>query len=102
MSTTTLEKNRVLEVPEASLRVRTRRANNEIHALTTNRYFDGIPTSEMAEILNRHGFTGDATMEGIYCGHEGRMSELAGENRYFTMSWYRMTSGRFEIIAYLW
>jgi hypothetical protein len=101
------------EVMREMAKPNTRKVNNEISSLTKNRYFDSIPTTEMQDILDRHGFginveTGERVMDGIFTGQEGKMSEPVSKNQkgqpnvFFTMTWYKMSSGRFEIVAYVW
>lgn len=91
----------------------TRAVNKELHALTTNQYFQSIPTQEIQTILDKYGMgtnveTNERVMDGIFTGHEGRMSEPIGKNQkgeanmYFTMTWYKMPSGRYEIVPYVW
>ncbi len=81
---------------------RRRQANQRIHALTCNRYFDSIPVMELQAILADSGFNPDP-LNGIYCGHEGRISDDArvGDRTWCNLSWYRMPSGRYEITCYL-
>ena len=42
-----------------------------------------------------------AELEGIYCGDEGSAYGKVFENCGIAHTWYRMPSGRFEIVAYL-
>jgi len=77
-----------------------RLAGNAIGQLTHNRYFESLPISDVASILQSHGFD-PAGLVGIYVGHEGRIHEQVGAKTFLSLSWYRMPSGRFEITAYL-
>ncbi len=46
-------------------------------------------------------------MDGIYTGREGRMEEPISKNprgetnAMFVMTWYKMESGRYEIVIYV-
>lgn len=82
-----------------SLRTRLNRFNKEVADLTRNTYFDHLPLCDIGLIAERHGFATD-DMDGIYCGHEGRATVELGENVWMNMGWYRMPSGRFEVVAY--
>ena len=73
------------------------RANKALAALPC--YHPHIPLADIDAILTRHGFT--ATAEAVYCGREGRSAEQVGRSTYLSLSWYRMDSGRYEIVAYL-
>jgi len=82
-------------------RTRRRQASQRIHALTFNRYFDGIPVAGIQSILTDCGFDAEP-LDGIYCGHQGRLDAVrVGERTWFNLSWYRMPSGRYEITCYL-
>ena len=80
---------------------RRNRANQRIHALTCNNCFEALPLAQLKTILSLHGFQ-TAPLDGIYCGSEGRLDPVqVGERAWFTMSWYRMSSGRYEVTCYL-
>lgn len=77
-----------------------KKANEALSRLTRNTYFDSIPLSDIIEILDAHGFdSGD--LDGIYTGHEGQARSRVSEKHWMMMTWYRMPSGRFEIVAYI-
>lgn len=76
-----------------------KKAGNKLSDLTANRYFESIPVDEINAILVSHGFT--ALESGFYCGREGRLNEGVGRGVFLTMTWYKMESGRYEIVAYL-
>ena len=81
-----------------SLAQRKRRVNSELYQVGLT-YYDSLPMAPVDSILTSHGF---ASLEhGLYCGNEGRINEPVGDNTYLTMTWYRMSSGRFEIVAYV-
>jgi len=76
-----------------------KKAGNKVSDLTHNRYFESIPVPEIDAILVAHGFS--ALEPAIYCGREGRINEGVGRGVFLTMTWYKMESGRYEIVAYL-
>jgi hypothetical protein len=73
-------------------------ANDELYELG-KLYHDGLPLMKIDNILTRHGF--NATEDAIYCGREGKSNEKVGERTWLTLNWYKMESGRYEIVAYL-
>ena len=73
--------------------------NNRLHELGLT-YHEGLPLDTIATLLSAHGFRGEA-MDGIYTGTEGRMSDQVSAKRWIHMTWYKMPSGRFEIVAYV-
>ena len=79
-----------------------RRARREVNAHLSDmgaRYHDGIPVQEIDGILCQHGF--NATEPAIYCGREGRAHEQVGEKTWLSLTWFKMPSGRYEIVAYV-
>ena len=73
-----------------------RQINKALNALCASRY-DCIPTSGISAILNPLGL---ALEDGIYCGAAGEFLEPIGQNIHLRLSWYRLESGRYEIVAY--
>ena len=62
-------------------------------------YADGLQLEAMNAILEEHDFK---TLEpAIYCGREGKNTEQVGPNTWITFTWYKMESGRYELVAYL-
>ncbi len=88
-------------VAQLTERARRRQANQRIHALTCNQYFEAIPVATIADILTECGFNAEP-LEGIYCGASSQIEpELVGQRTWVSLSWYRMPSGRYEITCYL-
>jgi hypothetical protein len=80
---------------------RRNRVNQRIHALTCNNYFEALPLTQLKDLLAGQGFQTEP-LDGIYCGTEGKLDPVqVGERTWFVMSWYRMSSGRYEVTAYL-
>jgi hypothetical protein len=81
-----------------------RKLNKEIHALITNKYFPEIPLKLFAEIFTSFGLNTEF-LDGVYCGQSGETSQLipAGESKsiFWRMTWYKMPSGNYEIVAYV-
>ena len=76
-----------------------RRANDDLHALTFNRYHEGLALDEIDTILTAHGFN---SMEpAIYCGRDGSVHEQVGPKTWVSLTWHKMESGRYEIVVYL-
>lgn len=70
--------------------------------LTKNNYFAQIPTEKIKEIVDSNGFSLSPWMPAIK-GDAGRTQALISKDpeAYIVMSWYKMGSGRYEIVAYV-
>src|ERR1039458_7312714 len=64
-------------------------------------YYVGLtePLLRIDSWLHEEGFT--ALSDGVYCGEDGRIHEQVGPHTWLSLTWYRMESGRYEIVAYL-
>lgn len=82
-----------------TLRTRINRLNRDLAALTRNRYFACLPIYEMRLAVEKHGFN-SSDLDGIYCGSTGRSVASLGENVWLALTWHKMESGRWEIVAY--
>lgn len=82
----------------ATERSNRKRANDALYTLGLT-YHESIPLVCLDHILTENGFK--ATEEAIYCGRDGRSTELVGERTWLVLNWHRMDSGRYEIVAYL-
>jgi len=58
-----------------------------------------IPIQSIDAILSEAGF--NETEPAIYCGADGASHEHVGHNKYLSLTWHKMESGRYEIVAYL-
>lgn len=77
------------------------RINDAIHRLTLNKYFKTIPVHELVEILKKEGFKGEELESHIFQETQGRLTVQVGPRSVLTMSWYKMPSGNYEIVAYV-
>lgn len=73
------------------------RINKQLDNLCRNNYFQSIPLKDIAAILAPFELKIE---DGIYCG-DGETYEEVGHGVWFRMSWYKMPSGRYEIVAYV-
>jgi hypothetical protein len=93
-----------------------KKLNKSIYLLTISKYFDGVPISEIGEILGKESYAliqeDDTLWEGFFCGEIGSAHiNLAKIEEYemlnpvtnslLVIQWYKMDSGRYEINAYL-
>ena len=94
---------------------RRKRVNDALHVLTTKNaaYLVAVPWNQINRILSMHDF--NPVMEGgalsacidgrlstcINTGNEGRVHTQVGPNTRLLVSWYRMSSGRYEVISYV-
>jgi hypothetical protein len=90
---------------QPSEQTRRSRANAALYDLTTKgsggyAYLDTVPWEEIDTILAEHGFE---QRDGQRCvvGAEGRVHYPVSANTWLLVSWYRMPSGRYEVISYV-
>jgi hypothetical protein len=74
------------------------RANAKLNELGKT-YHDGLALDKIGAILKANGF--DELESAIYCGRDGDSHEQVGERTWLRLSWHKMESGRYEIVAYL-
>ena len=96
--------------------------NKEIQTLLAPIYFDEIPLGDLFTILDNHGLVAvqedNTRWSGILCGENIQTTfDLADKdvvrvengltfydepaNSVLVLSWYKMSSGRYEIVSYL-
>ncbi len=85
---------------KSEVREALKRLQEAVHEFLRPIYFDGIPATALAALVAEHGFD-PSDFAGIYCGNQGRAFCQIGFGRGLALSWYRMPSGRFEIVAYV-
>lgn len=78
-----------------------KRANDVLSDDIGKKYHAAIPLQRVSDILDVNGFDPAKVGNGIYVGESGRLHEPVGHGVYLTMTWYKMPSGRYEIVAYL-
>lgn len=83
---------------DAKVKASLKKVNDGLYNLGL-KYWDYLPIYEIDSLLVENGF--DATEAAIYCGREGKTHELVGYAKYFSMTWYKMDSGRYEVVAYV-
>ena len=72
---------------------------NEALYWTGRTYQDSVPLTEVSDLLVANGF--EPLEDMILCGREGKILEPVGRNRFLSLTWYKMESGRYEIVAYI-
>jgi hypothetical protein len=78
----------------------TRRLNVELAKLCRS-YYDHLPIVRISNLVEEWGFSADE-LEGIYCGHEGRVHQCIGDGKYIVVIWARVgDNNRFEINSYV-
>ena len=86
---------------------RRKRVNDALYVLTTKNaaYLVAVPWNQIDNILSMHGFdpvmTDGNLSTCINTGHEGRVHTQVGPTTWLLVSWYRMPSGRYEVISYV-
>lgn len=78
-------------------RIARKKANKALAELPN--YHDSIPLVAIDRCLTDAGFS--ETDGGIYCGRQGTSIEQVGPRTWLSLSWYRMESGRYEIVCYV-
>jgi hypothetical protein len=73
---------------------------NKALADLSRKYHQGIPTTELTNILDQAGFD-SRPLEGIYTGRDGKSHDQVGPKTWLALSWHKMDSGNYEINAYL-
>jgi hypothetical protein len=79
-------------------RKRSRKVNEALYQIGL-KFWDYIPKYEIDSALVDNGF--DATEPAIYCGRDGSIHEPVGHGKFLSLTWHKMDSGRYEIVAYL-
>jgi hypothetical protein len=74
-------------------------------------YFDQIPLGDIFDTIKSHGYVvvdeAGEPWSGFICGREGRATfDIVSQNgvasKYgLQLSWYKMPSGRYEVISYV-
>jgi hypothetical protein len=80
-----------------------RKLGGALHDLTQGGCLltDHLPIVAISNLVEEHGFSADK-LEGIYCGHKGRVNEDIGEGKFITITWDRAGDRqRFETITYI-
>ncbi len=62
-------------------------------------YHVSVPLDRVDDVLVACGF--DELEPMILCGREGNIHENIGRNRFLSLTWYKMESGRYEVVAYV-
>jgi hypothetical protein len=117
MTTEDTPRARVLEAIEAELpvwaRQQAKRLANEARRVIRNNarhvnrhlyelgrtYHASVPLDTVSTLLETYGFNPLEAM--LLCGREGHLHEPVGHDKWVSMTWYKMESGRYEIVAYL-
>jgi hypothetical protein len=80
------------------------RINRELKPF--NGYFDAIPLSDIFDVIRRH--SGEPVQEdgtpwsGFLCGTEGTaIIGISGFRSCLRIDWYKMPSGRYEVVVYV-
>lgn len=77
------------------------RDTNRVNAVLVamGNYHDWVPLDTVNAALVAAGFNELEPM--ILCGREGNIHEPVGRNRWLSLTWYKMESGRYEVVSYV-
>ena len=90
-----------------------KQVNKKLYSLYSGRYFEAIPLDQIFGILKDVDYTplqeDGRPWDGLLCGTEGQVYFDLGHSEnlkldksaLLAMSWYKMPSGRYEIISYV-
>jgi len=88
-----------------------RSINDRIYAITAKKYHDSIPLKGIDDILRSEGYwliqEDGQPWSGLLCGREANVTfDINGidgkiQNSMLILTWYKMPSGRYEIVSYL-
>lgn len=86
-----------------------KKANDAIFDFITNKYFQAIPLTEIFAIVERAGLNlDDEEQQCILCGRDGTSDwqlydPATGKevDHKLVMTWHKMESGRYEVVAYV-
>ena len=80
------------------LRNNLKRLNKGLYELGRT-YHDSVPLDTVNELLSTYLFTELEPM--ILCGRDGSIHENVGYNQWLSLTWHKMESGRWEVVAYV-
>lgn len=72
----------------------------QISSHDANSYYNEVPVREIFDALEENGFDVTRLGYGQFGGSHGRLHEPVGSNTYLSLTWTKMGSGRYEIVAY--
>lgn len=88
----------VMNATATKIKAADRKKLNSKFCTLCKTYFPHIPTQEIKTILNEFGLDLE---DGIYTGRSGESIEHVGAGVYLRLTWYKLESGNFEIVAYV-
>ena len=86
------------EIP--SMKTRLNRANQALASLPTYHASLGIAIAWVLDILKREGFA-EPQISFNLPTNNGRIHEYVGEDKWLSLTWYKMESGSVEVVAYV-
>jgi hypothetical protein len=86
-----------------TLHTRLMRVNSELWELSRDYYTTlAYPLGAIERILSKHGFAiSDSPDVAICAGVDGRRHTEVGDGKWLSLTWHRMESGRYEVVAYV-
>lgn len=76
----------------------TRMLNNFLYEMGRC-YQASVPLDRVNDALRAYGF--DELEPMLLCGRDGHLHENVGRNRWLSLTWHKMESGRYEVVAYV-
>jgi len=76
----------------------TKKLNAELAYVNSQKH-TGMPMREISMVLTQNDLDPSKVHEHLH-GDEGRLHVQVGPETFLTMTWYRMESGRYEVVAY--
>ena len=88
-----------MKLSPAETKALTQKINKELDAINRERH-TGMPVNQITGVLVGHDLDVTKVREHVH-GDEGRLHAQISADIYFTMTWKRMESGRYEIVSYV-
>jgi hypothetical protein len=89
----------MLKLSPAETKALTSKINTELQNINLQRH-TGMPVKEITGVLVGHDLDANKVRDHIR-GDEGHLHVQISDEIYFTMTWKRMESGRYEIVSYV-
>jgi hypothetical protein len=87
-----------MKLSPAETQALTKKVNADLEPINAQKH-TGMPLREITLVLTKHDLDPSKVQEHLH-GDEGRLHVQVGPEMWLTMTWYRLGSGRYEIVAY--
>lgn len=93
---------RVEQLFKDDIRTRIKQVNQALHILGQRYGTGSVIRDYIADLLLVNGFEVPSKWDSTFTNQEGAMRNVPiGEGVYLTVTWYKMASGNYEVVAYV-